>query len=184
MNNITVVLETITPLFLGGADPRGKPELRAPSFRGALRYWLRALLGGFANFQDNEKLQRQESEVFGSTDSKRGGASSVLIKCKLTEGEPQDNPYTKQRALQFGGKYKPTGRDYLWWSMAESGRVDRGNYLPPKRYLPKGTLFELSLRTRLANKDLSKEYLQASAALWCLVQFGALGARSRRAANS
>ncbi len=39
-------LETITPLFLTGADPRGEPELRAASIRGALRFWLLALLGG------------------------------------------------------------------------------------------------------------------------------------------
>jgi CRISPR-associated protein Cmr1 len=39
---LTVELETVTPLFLGGAEPRGSPpELRAASVRGALRYWLR-----------------------------------------------------------------------------------------------------------------------------------------------
>lgn len=43
--SLTVTLQTVTPLFLGGAGPRGAPELRAPSFRGALRYWLRAALG-------------------------------------------------------------------------------------------------------------------------------------------
>lgn len=43
MQNITVKLETVTPLFLGGAEPRDKPpELRPPAFRGAMRYWLRA----------------------------------------------------------------------------------------------------------------------------------------------
>jgi CRISPR-associated protein Cmr1 len=42
MQKITVKLETVTPLFLGGADPRGEPELRPPAFRGAMRYWLRA----------------------------------------------------------------------------------------------------------------------------------------------
>jgi CRISPR-associated protein Cmr1 len=43
---LAVTLETVTPLFLGGADPRGAPELRPPPFRGAMRYWLRAALGG------------------------------------------------------------------------------------------------------------------------------------------
>lgn len=28
---ITVKLETVTPLFLGGAEPRGKPELYPPA---------------------------------------------------------------------------------------------------------------------------------------------------------
>lgn len=44
--SLTVTLETVTPLFLGAAEPRGGAELRAPSFRGALRYWPRALVGG------------------------------------------------------------------------------------------------------------------------------------------
>ena len=35
MHKLTVTLETATPMFLGGAEPRGVPELRAPSFRGA-----------------------------------------------------------------------------------------------------------------------------------------------------
>ena len=34
MQNITVKLEAVTPLFLGGAEPRGDPELRPASFRG------------------------------------------------------------------------------------------------------------------------------------------------------
>ena len=35
-------VEIVTPLFLGGADPN-KAELRAPSIKGALRFWWRAL---------------------------------------------------------------------------------------------------------------------------------------------
>ena len=43
MQNITIRLETITPLFLGGAEPRGEPpELRPASFRGVMRFGLRA----------------------------------------------------------------------------------------------------------------------------------------------
>jgi CRISPR-associated protein Cmr1 len=45
-SSLAVTLETVTPVFLGGADPRGAPELRPPAFRGAMRYWLRAALGG------------------------------------------------------------------------------------------------------------------------------------------
>lgn len=30
-------VEVVTPLFLGGAEVRGEPELRAASIRGALR---------------------------------------------------------------------------------------------------------------------------------------------------
>lgn len=69
MQDITVKLETVTPLFLGGAEPRGKPELRPASFRGALRYWLRAAQG--ASTVDNpegiKEVQKSESEVFYQT---------------------------------------------------------------------------------------------------------------------
>jgi len=42
---LTVTLETVTPLLLGGAVPRESPELRLSSLRGVMRYWLRAALG-------------------------------------------------------------------------------------------------------------------------------------------
>jgi len=32
VQKIEVKLETVTPLFLGGAEPRGEPELRLVSF--------------------------------------------------------------------------------------------------------------------------------------------------------
>ena len=68
MREITLTLETVTPMFLGGADPRGAPELRAPSFRGAMRYWLRAIAGGVIGDGNLQGLRRLESAVMGSTD--------------------------------------------------------------------------------------------------------------------
>ncbi len=65
---LTVVLETVTPLFLGGVEPRGTPELRPSAFRGALRYWLRATLGGVIGDNNLGGLHHLESAVFGSTD--------------------------------------------------------------------------------------------------------------------
>ncbi len=62
MPHLSYELETVTPLLLGGANPRDKPELRAAPFRGVLRYWLRALL---ANPPD---LLRQEANLLGNTD--------------------------------------------------------------------------------------------------------------------
>lgn len=74
MPKLTVTLETVTPLFLAGADNR-TPELRPASFRGALRFWLRALLG--ASFgSDLDGLREAESAVFGNTD----GASPIVVR--------------------------------------------------------------------------------------------------------
>ncbi|MFN4293822.1 MAG: type III-B CRISPR module RAMP protein Cmr1, partial [Thermoflexales bacterium] len=77
--SLTVTLETVTPLFLGGANPRGAPELRPPPFRGAMRYWLRAALGGVIGDQNLQSLNQLESSVFGSTEF----GSPVHIRLRL-----------------------------------------------------------------------------------------------------
>jgi CRISPR-associated protein Cmr1 len=79
--NITVKLETVTPLFSGGADPRGQPELRPPAFRGAMRYWLRATLGGVIGDNDLDNLHKLETKVFGSTDT--GSPISIRLQGNL-----------------------------------------------------------------------------------------------------
>ena len=95
-----VTLETVTPLFLGGSDPRGEPELRAASFRGALRFWLRALLGGVLGDRPNE-IFKHESEVFGSTDH----ASPVVVQVEPHNLESKNfNPLPhKQVPFRFKG---------------------------------------------------------------------------------
>ncbi len=64
-SSLTLTLETVTPLFLAGADNQ-TPELRAASFRGVLRFWFRALAG--ARTERVAELQQLESAAFGSTD--------------------------------------------------------------------------------------------------------------------
>ncbi|MBN1873213.1 MAG: type III-B CRISPR module RAMP protein Cmr1 [Anaerolineae bacterium] len=78
MRELKVTLETVTPLFLGGADQ--EPELRPPSVRGQLRYWLRAAIGGVIGDQNLDDLKKAESEVFG--DTKGQGAIGVHISQK------------------------------------------------------------------------------------------------------
>lgn len=63
---LTVTLKTVTPLFLGGANPQGTPELRPTAFRGAIRYWLRAALGGAIGDGNLKGLRQLEGTVFGS----------------------------------------------------------------------------------------------------------------------
>lgn len=74
---LTVTLETVTPMFLAGANQE-KPELRAPSFMGALRYWTRAALGGVLGDKNLEALKKAEEEVWGSTNG-TGGVRVQLI---------------------------------------------------------------------------------------------------------
>jgi CRISPR-associated protein Cmr1 len=186
---LTITLETVTPLFLGGAEPRSTPELRPPAFRGALRYWLRAALGGVLGDTQVElaKVRASESAVFGSTGEETGGASAVLFRLSAS-GLPTPQVYRKQPPVSVttGGlaRRQPTGRDYLYWSMGESGSQARENYQPPKQFYPPGTVFDLILSPRPGAKDIEQKFSQAVASLWLLIHLGGIGSRSRRTAGS
>jgi CRISPR-associated protein Cmr1 len=66
VHEVTFTVETLTPLMLAGAK-QNAPELRAPSFRGVLRYWLRALLGGLYGTDGTlQPVRDGESAIFGT----------------------------------------------------------------------------------------------------------------------
>lgn len=152
-----VTLETVTPLFLGGADPGKAPELRPPSFRGALRFWWRALLGGVLGDDNLTRLREQEAAVFGEIEK----SSPVTIRL------------TAQERLTAQDRPQPSGVRYLFWSMQRANR----------QYLPDGTTFTLILQTRPVTP--SDEPLKgALISLWLLTRLGGIGSRARRGAGS
>lgn len=176
MKQVTFTLRTLTPLFLAGADPT-TAELRAPSFRGLMRYWQRALVGGLvgATPQSLARVQKAETALFGATDT----GSAVAIKVSAASDKPRE--FTEQISVRVGGNWQATGKGYLLWSMARSGRVERGNLKPARWYFPPGTSFQVTLSTRGTE---ATKLEQAIAAFWLLTQLGALGSRSRRCAGS
>lgn len=99
MRELRVTLETVTPLFLGGADQ--EPELRPPSVRGQLRYWLRAAIGIVIGDQNLEGLKKAESEVFG--DTKGQGAIGVRITQKDLTTEKMNPLPHKDSPTRFEG---------------------------------------------------------------------------------
>jgi len=169
-----VTLETVTPLFLGGADPRGEPELRAASIRGALRFWLRALLGGVIGNGKLDELRRAEVAVFGSTDT---GASTVVVRISNVSFGASI-PFSRLAGWNpSSGSYEKPGIAYLFFA------ARRTQSEPERKAIPAGSSFELELGLRAGVQDqdaLSKAY----AALWLLTHLGGLGARSRRGAGS
>lgn len=87
---ITATYRVTIPMFLGGvSEPETKEhreqrfspdhpvELRLPSFKGALRFWWRAL--AWDRCQDVNKLRRDEAVLFGSSDDDVG-QSKVLMR--------------------------------------------------------------------------------------------------------
>lgn len=61
-------------MFLAGADGQ-TPELRAPSIKGAMRFWWRALNGHL----DEGDLRKQELKIFGGVLNGAAQRSNVLI---------------------------------------------------------------------------------------------------------
>ncbi len=82
MNQIQLNCTLITPLFMSGADGN-TPELRAPSIKGALRYWWRAI-NGHLPLEDKKDsksvviekgLRMIEGDIFGDTSQR----SKIII---------------------------------------------------------------------------------------------------------
>lgn len=73
MTSYNFRLRLISPTFIAGSD-KNRPEMRAASIRGQLRYWFRALVG--ASTDSLEEIWKRESDVFGST----GGGSAVSVR--------------------------------------------------------------------------------------------------------
>ncbi len=74
MPAIKLDLRLDSPAFLAGAD-KSKPEFRAASVRGQLRYWARALAGAQVP-GDLKRLWQAESAAFGST----GQGAPVMVR--------------------------------------------------------------------------------------------------------
>ena len=72
--SVKIDLETVTPLFLGGAASRGRPELRPPKYsrRPALLVARRA---GWGARRRSAGPSSGRGSVFGSTDEEMGGVS-------------------------------------------------------------------------------------------------------------
>ena len=65
MKKIVFECETVTPMFMYGADGK-TPELRPASIKGAMRFWWRAINGDLSL----KDLKEKEDEIFGSMDNK------------------------------------------------------------------------------------------------------------------
>lgn len=167
MPEATFDVQTITPLFLAGAD-QTTAELRTPSFRGGMRYWTRALVGGLAGTSQEGLTQVKEAEsaIFGTTDKGSG------VKVKLSPQSTTIKQFT-DNISKPGSRNKSTGKGYLLWSM----RLKK----QPRFYFAPGTRFQLHLMTN--DEDITK-YKKGVAALWLLTHLGGIGSRSRRCAGS
>ena len=159
MNKVVFTCEVVTPMFLSGSKQE-TCEWRVPSLRGALRYWLRALLGGQG--LSLKTVAAEEAEVFGNTQK------GSLVRLRIHEiGKAE-----KGRAEQLLDRLDQGAR-YLWYSTT-LGSNDRGYFKP-------GSYFQVVFSALPPHTEALE---RAVGAFWLLAHCGGLGTRSRRAAGS
>lgn len=90
-------LETVTPMFLHGADNM-TPELRPPPFKALFRYWWRTVQDVQVN-----TLRKTESELFGSTDRKAPFSLRISGNLELNQTKYKPLPH-KPDKNRFGKK--------------------------------------------------------------------------------
>lgn len=159
-------LEAVTPIFMRGAD-QTKAEIRAPSIKGLMRWWFRALAGSYFG-DDIVGLRKAEELVFGST----GRRSKIIIEV--------DSPKPRKLHFKPGVIDRSTKVDklkYLWFSIKLLSKEKSGYQF--QYYYPPNTEFSIQLRS-----FGEREFKIALLSLWASVVLGGFGFRSRRGAGS
>lgn len=158
-------LTVTTPLFSNNGDPQ-RAEIRVPSIRGVMRFWLRALAGIMAG--DNLRALNQiENQVLGNT------AESSPVKLRIPH-QPESRHERLPKFLSPDNQNK--GISYLLGLGLASLGSDKKMHLT-RAFIPPGQDFELWLR--FTGKD-TNAHATALSALWLACTYGGLGARTRR----
>jgi len=167
MNSAIFECEIITPMFLSGADGK-TPELRAPSIKGMMRYWWRAIQAE-SNIED---LRTEEARMFGSSDENIGRSkfsiritSSVIKEGDITNQKPLPH-HTGDNNCPFLPSCK--GRN--------SERCSKGFTIPAIK--PK---YDFKIKLCAADKNMLNPFANILEATLCL---GGIGKRSRRGFGS
>ncbi len=159
MEKLVFECETITPMFLGGAD--GNAELRPPSIKAALRFWWRALHGGLPF----DQLKRQEAEIFGGSGDNEGKSKfSIRI---MTDKVPNSSKDIKSKLWDTQNKKLKTDSEGI------------GYFLYP--FLIKDREYYINQKFTIVFASFDKNILiEISKVFSLFIWLGSLGSRSRR----
>jgi len=180
MEKISAKFKIVTPLFLGGAEPEQKAELRPSSIKGALRFWYRAI---------DPEYKEWEEKIFGSTKHGQGLFSVKMdlpVKgCKKWVPSRYD-PFNKnhpnipshlignnlsEKQKNEKRKWTINGVRYLAYTF-QLGDNKKRKYIAPCQNITLSLLFKGAVDGRERKAILSS--------IWLLGHLGGLGSRSRR----
>ncbi len=166
MKEIKFALETITPMFLGGADGKSA-ELRPPSIKGLMRFWWRVV-----NAEHNiAELQKKENRIFGGG-GEQASKSSFSIKIIYDNIKPSNQKFPNHPIQVSGKKFSINILEYLAYGTYDY-RKGQGNVFN-RDYLPSDTKFDIFIYVR--KEDFIKDILIS---FYFLSAFGGLGSRTR-----
>jgi CRISPR-associated protein Cmr1 len=167
MKTITFSCETITPMFLSGADG-STPELRPPSIKGALRFWWRAMNGHLATTESGgiTNLLKEDEELFGGVNN--GGKSKVSV--RVFDLENENDLIDGNEIKNYCERNDTKGLAYLFYILVNNQQKDKYGFR------------NLKFKISLSSKNIDDLH-QAVASFWILVNLGGLGSRARRGAG-
>lgn len=179
---ICATYQIITPMFIGDAEQKAT-GISPQSFKGALRFWWRALAWGWIRkIADNDaaalkELHHQEALLFGSSATKPNSNDIYgkgLVAVKITQPKK-----LSPKVTDWPPNSANNSSSYLAYGITESGSKDKKNDEPHREGLSEGCTFTVTLLIKKGMADDLIEQLMMS--LKTIGLFSGLGSRSRRA---
>jgi len=174
-------MQMITPIFGGGAEAEVNDPvtlIRPSSIRGHLRFWWRATRG--AKCKTVNELRKKEGEIWGTPEN----PSSVCIEVVVEE---QDDPFEcasyKHRGdggyrLEWSAPFNVQRSSLPYVLFPFQGKAPESDEPKNPSKMVKSARFKLITHISSANGDNIEKDVEA--AVWAWVNFGGIGARTRR----
>lgn len=173
-NEIRATYRIVTPMFCSGANQQ-QAEVRLPSFKGALRFWWRALM--WRETQDVGKLLQRESELFGSSEQSIGQSR---LRLRLVEDKTWQ-PIEKGEIFERG---QLSGAHYLGYGVMEAFRSRNRNTEAGQLTRPMIPGGEFTIQVRFMAGLKSEQRNEVRNALILLGTVGGIGSKSRKGYGS
>lgn len=159
----------VTPMFIAGANGRAA-ELRAPSLKGVLRYWWRAMNGHLCI----SKLNDKEGKLFGNSRENNQTKSKILIRLIAN----QNLIISKKNFPQYNVSTTVRGRNIQFniLNYLAFGIYDFRNGLIRNYYQPNGSFqIKITYDNGLNQNDIE----EIEKALYLSSLIGGLGSKTR-----